>query len=72
MTFVTLTDTDGQKILINLEQVVSMQWIADATHIFVAVAGSRDRPYILSVKETPDQILMIAKASPMNGRPQIA
>jgi hypothetical protein len=49
-----------------------MQWIADARHIFVAVAGSRDRPYILSVKETPDQILMIAKASPMNGRPQIA
>jgi hypothetical protein len=71
MTFVTLTDTAGQNILINLEQVASMQWIADTTHILVAVPGRDGRPFLYSVKETPDQILMSAKASPMSRQPQI-
>ena len=60
MLWVTLTDTNGDKIEVNLGQVATMQVMNNQTTIVFAFTGHSDRPYPVYVKETPDQIYQAA------------
>jgi hypothetical protein len=65
MAWVTLTEINGQRIDINLGQVVAMQRTGDQTSVIVAVQGSsNNRPFTFLIRETPDQIYGLAKSNP--------
>jgi hypothetical protein len=59
-TWKRLARTDGKTIDVNMETVLHMQQLDDHTAMFFAVTTAGDHPYMVQVKETPDEIHRIA------------
>ena len=65
MLWITLTETTGNKIEVNLSQAVTMQALGDdETIITFAFVGPHDRLHTVFVKEAPAEIYELASESP--------